>query len=70
MVVKERNKNELLELEEIADLLTNGFFVIPPNEREPDEIHFNLRKMMEYCRTKGKLPADLTDEERSRFIVK
>lgn len=53
-------------MEEFEDGFPDGVYTAPSSPNEP---RIKLKEMYQYCREKGINPADLTDEEREKFLV-
>ncbi|MDA1918268.1 MULTISPECIES: hypothetical protein [Bacillus cereus group] len=61
------DKSKLIkEMEEFEDGFPDGVYTAPSSPNEP---RIKLKEMYQYCREKGINPADLTDEEREKFLV-
>ncbi|MBQ5987868.1 MAG: hypothetical protein IJL67_00050 [Oscillospiraceae bacterium] len=64
--MSEKEFREICELDEIAEE-AGGYVVYHPTDE--NEVHYNYRAIIEYCREKGIEPIDLTIREMQKFIV-
>ncbi|MCQ2472237.1 MAG: hypothetical protein MJ147_09405 [Clostridia bacterium] len=64
MSMSEREIREMRELDNLAEKA--GGFVMPMND---NTVHYDYRKISQYCKEKGIEPIDLTIRELSNFIV-
>ncbi|MBQ7725991.1 MAG: hypothetical protein IJT66_02485 [Clostridia bacterium] len=55
---------KMRDLDEIAEKAGGFTSTIPP-----EDIHYDYRKINQYCREKGIEPVDMTIRELNRFIV-
>ncbi len=62
--MSETDLKKMRELDEAAEKA--GGFVLPLNDKE---VHYDYRKLNEYCKKKGIEPIDLTIRELNTFIV-
>ncbi len=62
--MSESERKNMIELDEAAEKA--GGFV---SFLKSDEVHYNYREILEYCKKKGIAPVDLTIRELNSFIV-
>lgn len=62
--MSEREIRDMRELDELAER-TGGLFTALGN----NEVHYDYRKISEYCKEKGIEPIDLTIRELHNFII-
>lgn len=61
------SENEIREMRELDELAEKaGGFVIPMGN---DSVHYDYRKISQYCKEKGIEPLDMTLRELSDFVV-
>jgi len=59
------DKNNLENFDDIVNRLTGGVFTEPDTNCP----NFNLKGMLEYCKSKNIRPSDLTIEEQNLFLI-
>ena len=62
--MSEKEMKDMIVLDEIAEKA--GGYVDPTSK---SKVHYNYRKILEYCKEKNIEPIDLTVRELQRFIV-
>lgn len=63
-MMSEQEIRDMRELDELAEKA--GGFVAPASS---DQVHYNYRKIAEYCKNKKIDPQDLTLRELQQFVV-
>lgn len=64
-MMTEDERKAMEELDELAE--EAGGYVMPIGHA--DDVHYNYRAILNYCKQQGKEPIDLTIREMQQFVV-